>query len=74
MTQVADYDTQRRATELAVKLYDCPVCIAQAGELCYADAGGGRVTRNWQQIHMARFAGLGSPTEFLASQTDRPPR
>lgn len=71
---MTDYATQERATKLAIELYDCPECIAKAGEECYADAGAGRVHQDWRSTHMARFAGLGSPEEFLARQADRPSR
>lgn len=61
----ADPKIVRRATELAVQHEDCPDCIARAGELCYSQGYGHAVVRDLAKTHMARFAGLGSPQEYV---------
>jgi thiaminase len=63
---VTDFATRQQAAELAIKMLDCPWCIAKAGEPCFADDGHGGVTRDWSSTHTGRFAGLGSPADFLA--------
>lgn len=64
---MSDLKTAMAATRLAVELFDCPACVAKAGEPCHLQRPG-----PLNMAHIARFPADLEPEEFLAQHGRTP--